>query len=566
MRSISTRAGGISLLALAFGLGSGSTAQAANLAVTADQQPAAAKPAADAATPAPAAEPVAEEAATIVVTGSRIAAAGYTAPTPVTVVGEELIQRDSKPTIGDTIRELPAVGSSASPNNTSGAGNIVAGITGLDTVNLRNLGVTRTLVLFDGQRVVQSNVTGQVDIGTMPTALVERIDVVTAGASAAWGSDAVSGVVNLVLNKKFDGLRASIEASDSYAFDRFNYRAQLAWGKGFADGKGRVILAGNYFDAPSNIFANQRSWNKYRQLVNNPNFTTTNNEPRFIHADNVNLSNATTGGLIVAACRAPLTAAGACPAGQSGTAGSLQNQQFVDSIGTLAPFSPQFISGQVAANAETLQGSLNNLAIRYRTSSLFGYTSYEVADWLKLSLQLNYGSTYSRNNSVPFIRTGAQAPLIRIDNPFLPAAVQSQMAANNWSAIQVGTTNINNATADTLSYDNFATNALGVPVATTDRQLWRGVITAAGDLGGGWSYNAYYQRGDVRVFQTTESNAIIANFNRAVDAVRNSAGQIVCRVNADASTTNDDPACAPLNILGRGVASQAAISYVNVAP
>jgi outer membrane cobalamin receptor len=124
--------------------------------------------------PAPAADEPAEE--TIVVTGSRIAVSGYTAPTPVTVVSEELILRDAKPTIGDAIRELPAVGSSASPNNTSGAGNIVAGLTGLDTVNLRNLGVTRTLVLFDGQRVVQSNVTGQVDIGTMPTALVQRID------------------------------------------------------------------------------------------------------------------------------------------------------------------------------------------------------------------------------------------------------------------------------------------------------------------------------------------------------------------------------------------------------
>jgi hypothetical protein len=144
-------------------------------------------------TPAPTAKPdaakaeAAPEEAAIIVTGSRISAAGYTAPTPVTVVGEEIILRDARATIGDTIRELPAVGASASPNNTSGADNIVAGVTGLDTVNLRNLGVTRTLVLFDGQRVVQSNVTGQVDIGTIPTALVQRIDVVTAGASAAWG-------------------------------------------------------------------------------------------------------------------------------------------------------------------------------------------------------------------------------------------------------------------------------------------------------------------------------------------------------------------------------------------
>ncbi|MBU6164507.1 MAG: TonB-dependent receptor [Alphaproteobacteria bacterium] len=527
--------------------------------------PAAAQTAPPAAPPAAApAEEAAEE--TIVVTGSRIAVSGYTAPTPVTVVSEELILRDAKPTIGDAIRELPAVGSSASPNNTSGAGNIVAGITGLDTVNLRNLGVTRTLVLFDGQRVVQSNVTGQVDIGTMPTALVQRIDVVTAGASAAWGSDAVSGVVNLVLNKKFDGFKASIEAGDSYAFDRFNYRAQAAWGTGFDDDKGRIIIAGNWFNAPSNIFANQRGWNRYTQLVNNPASTTTNSEPRLIRADNVNLSNATTGGLIVGACNGAITATGACPTANTISAGALQNQQFIGSAGQLAPFNARLISGQIAADADTLQAQLNNLAIRYRTGSLFGLVKYDFADWMKFSVQLNYGSTFSRNNSVPFIRTGAQAPFIRVDNPFVPDAVRATMVANNWSAIRIGTTNINNMTPQTLSYDDFATNALGVPVATTNRALWRGVASVEGDLGGGWSYNAYYQRGDVRVFQTTESNAIIANFNRAIDAVRNPAGQIVCRVNADAVTTNDDPACRPLNIIGQGVAAQDAIRYVNVAP
>lgn len=507
----------------------------------------------------------------IVVTGSRIAATGYTAPTPVTVVGEELLLRDARPTVGDAIRELPAVGSSASPNNTSGAGNIVAGVTGLDTVNLRNLGVTRTLVLFDGQRVVQSNVTGQVDIGTMPTALVQRIDVVTAGASAAWGSDAVSGVVNIVINKKFDGFKASLEAGDSFAFDRFNYRAQAAWGTGFDDDKGRIIVAGNWFDAPSNIFANQRGWNRFTQLVNNPAFTATNSEPRLIRADNVNLSNATTGGLIVGACRSPTgqnatTGVVTCPTtGQVG-AGALQNQQFIGGNGQLVPFAARFISGQIAADADTLQAQLNNLAIRYRTGSLFGLVKYDFADWLKFSVQANYGSTFSRNNSVPFIRTGAQAPFIRVDNPFIPDAVRAQMLANNWTAIRIGTTNINNITPETLSYDNFATNALGVPVATTDRQLWRGVATIEGDLGDGWSYNAYYQRGDVRVFQTTESNAILNNFNRAIDAVRNPAGQIVCRVNADASTANDDAACRPLNIIGQGVASQEAIRYINVVP
>ena len=108
----------------------------------------------------------------IVVTGSRIATTGYRQPTPVTVVNEVQLQRDAKVSIGDTIRELPSVGTSGSPNNGVGANNIVGGITGLDTVNLRQLGTNRTLVLLDSQRVVASNITGVVDLGTMPTMLV----------------------------------------------------------------------------------------------------------------------------------------------------------------------------------------------------------------------------------------------------------------------------------------------------------------------------------------------------------------------------------------------------------
>ena len=498
--------------------------------------------------------------ADIVVTGSRITVAGYKQPTPVTVVGEAIIQRDAKTTIGDAIRELPAVGSSASPNNTSGAGNIVAGVTGLDTVNLRNLTVQRTLVLFDGQRVVQSNVTGQIDIGTIPTALVQRIDVVTAGASAAWGSDAVSGVVNLILNKNFDGFRASADYGDTYNWDRKTYRIQGAAGTGFAGDRGRIIVAANYFNSPDNLFANQRSWNHYRQLVNNPAYTATNAEPRLIHADNVNLSGATAGGLIIGACRVANGAA--CPAGQSLTTFSLLNQQFVGQSATLAAFPITNVSGQVASNADVLQAALNNLSVQYHTLSVFGYSSYELTDSIKASVQLNYGTTFSRNNSVPYIRIGATGAVpIRIDNPFLPAAVVAAMTAQGVQQIQVGTTNITNANLDNLSYDTFRDNAIGVPVATTKRTLKRGVFSLDGKLGSDWSWNAYYQRGKVRVYQTTESNNIIPNYNRAVDAVRNAAGQIVCRVNL---TTVTDAACVPLNIIGTGNASSAAIRYVNV--
>ena len=483
-------------------------------------------------------------------TGSRISVTGYEQPTPVTVVGEELLQRDAKASIGDSIRELPAVGSSASPNNGSGSGNIVAGITGLDTINLRQLGTTRTLVLFDGQRVVQSNITGEIDLGTIPTMLVERIDVVTAGASAAWGSDAVSGVVNLVLNKRFEGLRLSVDAGDSYAFDHRSYRVQAAAGTGFADGRGQVIAAFNYMDSPDVVYAKQRKWNTYRQLVDNPAYTETNNEPRYIHHDNVGISQGTQGGLI--------------------TGGPLKGIQFVGPNGTPVPYTPGVGQGPVTGggDTDTLQASLDGLTVRYRTLSAFGYGSYELTDWLKASVQLNYGETHSKNNSVPAIRPGNMQ--IALDNAYLPQSVKDAAAAwnlanpgNEITSLPFGTTNMNNLSLDDDYSPELFEQQLGIPVATTDRTLKRGVFSLEGDLGGDWSWNAYYQYGEVKVHQYTHTNIIGANYSKAVDAVLDPAsGAIVCR----STLTDPGNGCVPLNVFGNGVASPGAMAYVNADP
>jgi iron complex outermembrane recepter protein len=136
----------------------------------------------------------------VVVSASRITIAGYTQPTPVTVVGAAQLEKDAFSNITDAVRQLPSVTAPPSSNGNQNGGGF-SGTEGVDILNLRNLGITRTLVLFDSQRVVQSNITGGVDVSTLPSAIISRVDVVTGGASAAWGSDAVAGVVNFVLNK-----------------------------------------------------------------------------------------------------------------------------------------------------------------------------------------------------------------------------------------------------------------------------------------------------------------------------------------------------------------------------
>ena len=143
---------------------------------------------------------------TIVVTGSRIVRDGFQAPTPVTVMTQEEIQ-NSSPTnnIADFVNQLPALGGSIRPSNSRLE--LSNGIAGINALNLRNLGTFRTLVLINGRRSVGSNANGVVDINTIPQSLVQRVEIVTGGASAAYGSDAVAGVTNFILDNKFSGLK-----------------------------------------------------------------------------------------------------------------------------------------------------------------------------------------------------------------------------------------------------------------------------------------------------------------------------------------------------------------------
>jgi len=197
----------------------------------------------------------------VTVTGSRISIQGYEAPTPVTVIGAEQLERDAHMNIMDSIIQLPAVGLSETPNNSRLSADLSQGDASLSVVNLRNLGIARTLVLFDGQRVVSSNIFGGgVDLSTIPAALVKRVDVVTGGASAAYGSDAVAGVVNLILDKNFSGLKADFEGGDSTTVRHRQIKAELTVGTDILGGRGHLILSGDHTWSNDPVFNNQADW------------------------------------------------------------------------------------------------------------------------------------------------------------------------------------------------------------------------------------------------------------------------------------------------------------------
>lgn len=214
-----------------------------------------AEPAAPADAPAKSSEPVKLEA--VKVTGSRIRQANYVSPVPMQTVDSRQIELTGQANVGDIIRDLPVAGVSAiTPTNSNFA---VSG-SGITTVDLRNLGESRTLVLVNGRRFV-SGLAGEqtVDFNSIPTDFIERIDVITGGASAVYGSDALAGAVNIILKDKFEGVSVSGQVGQTFDDkDDVKNSYRITGGSTFAEGKGSAIFNASWSESKG-VFARDRS-------------------------------------------------------------------------------------------------------------------------------------------------------------------------------------------------------------------------------------------------------------------------------------------------------------------
>ncbi len=194
----------------------------------------------------------------VVVTGSHIARSGFDTPTPLTVLGTDEIKAAEPQNIADFVNTLPSIRGSADETNNQGS--VSSGTSGEDALNLRGLGTVRTLVLVDGKRSAPASVDGVTDINTIPQSLIKQIEVVTGGASAAYGSGAIGGVVNFILDKDFTGVRATADYGDVEGGLDDNRKFTLTAGTGFAGGRGHVLFSGEA--AGANGISNYNpSWN-----------------------------------------------------------------------------------------------------------------------------------------------------------------------------------------------------------------------------------------------------------------------------------------------------------------
>ena len=480
------------------------------------------------------AAPDAADVGEVVVTASRVQAAGFTAPTPTSVIGSAEVQRTAPIQISETLRYLVPSFRTSGATSTP---NVYA--------NLRGVGAQRTLVLVDGRRHVPTQGDGTLDLNVVPTALIERAEVVTGGASASWGSDAVTGVVNLILNKKLDGLQGSIQGGISHYGDAETFAASLAGGHSF--GKLHVIAGAEY--SRDNGIGNyqypdfSRPWTREaRGSVGNTAFAT-NGLPGTIYSNYVQRADVGPGGLI--------------------TNGPLRGTAFLPGGGTYQfaygqVYSNNMIGGENAGETVAPGGSLRFPFTRYTAMT---HAEYEFNPHITGFVEGTYAHSLSSGPTNPWrnqgtvtgttsctttsFASGIAGINVNINNPYLPAAVKAQMQQAGVTCFSMG-----------RSYRDIPT------LSTNDGSpyVWRGVAGLRGDLIAGWTWDAYYQYGKTRYQQRREHNLNVFNGNLALDAVTNPAnGQIVCRI----TLTNPSVPCVPLNLFGTGSISQAALAFIS---
>lgn len=487
-----------------------------------------------------AAESESEQAASIIVTGTRVQRDGYGAPTPLTVVDAVAIGKAAPANIADYLNQLPQLTGTTTTRNGNGATS--TGTAGLNLLDLRGLGSNRTLVLVDNQRVAPSTQTGAVDINNIPTSLLQRVDVVTGGASAAYGSDAVAGVVNFVIDRKFTGVKLNVAGGITDRGDNQNYQATASFGTSFAGGRGHFIISAEHQheDGIDQIDPAKREWFGKTYLVPGAG--------GLVIADDVNYNNVSQGAVINGVV---LTSGATRNFITSGALTNTTNPFFGTQFGTGGAVQP-FVYGTLAGNFmiggnSWNEGGVISMTPRIDRTNAWAMVSYEFSPAFKFTLEGSYGKTHTLGSAA--YQRNVNNILVSASNAFLPASVRTTAAANGIAQLRLGYG----------SYD------LGRMRNDIERENYRIVGTMAGEFAAGWDWQAYYQHGrtnlTIQLLNTTDSQ----KFSLALDAVDQGLattgtanGNIVCR----STLTSPANGCVPLNIFGYGVASPAAIAYV----
>ena len=474
----------------------------------------------------------------VIVTGSRVSRSGFDSPQPVTAINAEQIENLGLVNVGDIARTMPQNTPFFSETNV-GVGNFNVGA---QLANLRGLNPffgTRTLTLVDTRRVVPNSEGSAVDLTLIPSVLVERVDVVTGGASAAYGSDAIAGVVNVILDKDLDGFKAQLDYGQTTESDGDDMHASFGFGMPFGDNdRGHLLIGGEFQKqdpiGPCATFRDwcAESWN----VFTNPGFAAGSGQPNFVVAPNSKIPPTETGLF---------------------TPNGGVQQQFTADGRNLAPFDPGQFSGffkRLGGDGSLSTYSISNVRPDIERQTLLGHVSYGLSDSLEFFAEVNASSS----DSVSDPANGALGPLsalIAPDNAFLSPAIRALAPTGG------------------VFSRNYAPNLFSAR-NTTENDTLRFVTGLEGNFGDKWSWDGYYQYGENENHQRLFHNMVGSflfflptNYNFlgwALDAVvdPSNPNNIVCRATLPGPAFNPLAAgCVPLNLFGAVPPNPAAIDY-----
>ncbi len=453
----------------------------------------------------------------IVVTGSRIPRANITAPTQVTTIDSEVIEYSGLGNAADILRAVPSFGVSGLSTNNS---NFLTAGGGINTLELRNLAEDRTLVLVNGRRYV-SGVSGSaaVDFNTIPVELIDRVEVITGGASAIYGSDALAGVVNVILKEKYEGVDVGYQFGESAEGDDKTHRLHFIAGGNFADDRGNALVSAT-FAQQKGVLSRDRDNTAVDDLATC--LLTGETSDCETPAEGFFSSFSERGRFFI-----PSTGA------------SFSVSDGTGPTGTVAPWS----TAQFGFNRQQFR--------RYSVPTdrflLTGNAHYDLSDSVSAFIETTYAQTDTTQELEPFPHSNSDLNIggISVTNPFVPQAIRDAVVA---------------AGDNVIEYTRRMTE-VGQRGADATRNTYRFVVGLKGDIKDSWQWETYYGQGRMEDSQQGGGQINVANMREALNAV-----------DGDGDANTFDPVCAnpaavaegcvPINIFGLGAISEDAANYV----
>ena len=483
------------------------------------------------------------------ITGSRIVLApGMNTPTPVTSVTAEDMKILGPNQIIDSLSALPVFRNNSTANGSLGGQN-----SGGANANLHGIGANRTLTLLDGRRVVSSNRFGNVDVNILPSMLIKNVETVTGGASASYGTDAVAGVTNFLLDTKFEGVLLKAQTGETFLNDGANKEFGIAFGRTFMDGRLHVVGSlGRNTLAPINTkdSLDKRPYLKHWGFVTNPNTS----GPTYITAPNVVPTDFGNTIQFTAAATSPLDRL------VFDGSGLFANKLAFSGIGKLnGGCNCQSLADP---NMSTMYQD-NTLQAGYTGNTAFGRVGFDLSDNTEVYVQGMWAENHQRVRFQNVALVSTWASRIYADNAFLPTSISSLITQYGSGGTAVADGGSKWVTA-TVFLPALESDFGGDHILDTGNKLASYTAGLTSKIGN-WSINGYVQHGQNEQLYDAYNLPRVDRLQVAMDAVKDTSGKIVCR----ASLPQFDPNgywkdCVPANLLGGSATlSQQAAAYIS---